>query len=435
MFKVISRFFPLLTAICLLVACNNESSNNSPQPKNSDNTSQTILDNGVWREATPESVNLKLEPLRQAFDYALQDGSYAQGAVLIKDGKLVYESYRGITSSETATMSQFLPTGNQIIDSLYASRDKHDVADSWSVAKSFTGVLIGIAIEQGYIKSLQEPASNYITEWSDDDRVGITIRNLLDMRSGLSDIGNSIVLAENQMDACINRELNAASSGATKPWLYSNCDSMVLGEILYRATGKDLQDYADINLFSKIGISAQWWRDNSDGQVGGNRLAYCCLDATPRDFAKFGQLILNNGLWDGEQIIPTQYMEAIKGINAQIVATYPQYNESYGLQFWSFSPVDQPSKTVYHATGANGQYIMIDFDNQMVIVRNSLYKHFSFNGGDKKMKVPADFLSDLADVDLTSINFPISLPGTTLTDIDYDFDYQVFHEKLVSSIQ
>jgi CubicO group peptidase (beta-lactamase class C family) len=324
-----------------------------------------------------------------------------------------------------------------MVNSLYASRDKHDVADSWSVAKSFTGVLVGIAIEQGYIKSLQESASNYITEWSDDDRAGITIRNLLDMRSGLYDIGNNIVLYDNQMGACINRGLNAALSGATKPWLYSNCDSMVLGEILYRATGKDIQDYAEINLFSKIGMSAQWWRDNSDEQVGGSRLAYCCLDATSRDFAKFGQLILNNGLWDGEQIIPTKYMEAIKGINAQVVQTDSdkQYNKGYGLQFWSFSPVGQPSKTVYQAAGANGQYIMIDFDNQIVIVRNSLYKHFSLSGGDKNMKVPDGFLSDLTKVNLASINFPVSLPGTTLTNIDYNFDNQVFHEKIISSIQ
>ena len=88
---------------------------------------------------------------------------------------------------------------------------------------------------------------------------------------------------------------------------------MVLGEILYRATGQDLQTYADLQLFSKIGMQAQWWRDN-DGtsQVDGNYLAYCCLDATPRDFARFGQLLLNNGLWDSEQVIPSAYVDNIK---------------------------------------------------------------------------------------------------------------------------
>ncbi len=362
---------------------------------------------------------------------------YAQGAVLVKDGKLVFESYRGITPSESQAISQSLPITDQMVNSLYASRDKHDVADSWSVAKSFTGVLVGIAIEQGYIKSLQESASNYITEWSDDDRAGITIRNLLDMRSGLYDIGNNIVLYDNQMDACINCELNAALSGATKPWLYSNCDSMVLGEILYRATGKDLQDYAEINLFSKIGMSAQWWRDHSDEQVGGNRLAYCCLDATPRDFAKLGQLILNDGLWDGEQIIPIQYMDKIKAINAQIVTVNSEYKTGYGMQFWSFSPVYQPSKTVYHASGANGQYIMIDFNNQMVMVRNSLYAHFTLSGGDKKMKMPENLSSNLAAIDLASLNAPISLPVTSETGISHEnkFDLRLFHEKIVSSIQ
>ena len=97
---------------------------------------------------------------------------------------------------------------------------------------------------------------------------------------------------------------------------------MVLGEILYRATGQDLQTYADLHLFSKIGMQAQWWRDNQGtSQVDGNYLAYCCLDATPRDFARFGQLLLNNGVWDNEQVIPSAYIDSIKNITVDSVVT------------------------------------------------------------------------------------------------------------------
>ena len=101
-----------------------------------------------------------------------------------------------------------------------------------------------------------------------------------------------------------------AITGVTYPWHdsgatifesgnyeYNNCDTMVLGEILFRATGKNIETYADINLFSKIGMDAEWWQDNS---ADGNYLSFCCIDATIRDFAKFGQLLLNNGMLDGE---------------------------------------------------------------------------------------------------------------------------------------
>ena len=73
-------------------------------------------------------------------------------------------------------------------------------------------------------------------------------------------------------------------------------DTMVLGEILFRATGQDLQTYADTHLF-QVAMSTQWRDNTPSAQVDGNYLAHCCLDATPRDFAKFGQLLLNNGMW------------------------------------------------------------------------------------------------------------------------------------------
>ena len=87
---------------------------------------------------------------------------------------------------------------------------------------------------------------------------------------------------------------------------------MVLGEIFYRATGQDIKSFADTYLFSKLGISSSsvdWWRDNSSGgQANGNYLSYCCVDMTARDFAKIALLLMNDGVWEGEQIIPLSYV-------------------------------------------------------------------------------------------------------------------------------
>jgi len=391
----------------------------------------------VWTKASPESVGMSSAKLSAAFDDAFLDGTYTQAALVIKDGRLVYERYRGLGSAEKAALEAHYGSDNQLIDQFYSDRDRFSFATSWSTGKSFTSVLVGIAIDQGHIKSLEQSASDFIQEWagSDDPRNQITIRNLLDMRSGLVLIchdsisgqlgtclnasggsGGNLVFSDNQMAACINRPL--AESGVFQPWhervyqsgdwVYSNCDTMVLGEILYRATDQDLQTYAEINLFSKIGMQAQWWRDfDESAQVNGNYLAYCCIDATPRDFAKFGQLLLDNGVWDGVQIIPPDYIEKIKNI-----INDSQVNQfmSYGLKFWTIFPrrlandvIYPPVNKLYATQGFDGQYIVIDYDNNMIVVRNSIYNPALNLSDERRMKVKVD--------DIANTNFTATLPA------------------------
>jgi CubicO group peptidase (beta-lactamase class C family) len=416
----------LLTQLTQLAACGGGSNSSatadlSPAPDTDTGDTPEAVQSLVWQEATPESVGMNSALLAQTFDQAFVDGSYTQAALVIKDDKLIYERYRGILPTEATNLAATTDLDSQAV---YGTRDKDSLATSWSTAKSFTSVLIAIAIEQGLIESLTEPASTYIEEWQGDDRAAITIRNLLDMRSGLplvcydtaaqslgvcdnaGSAGGDLVFANNQMSACINRPL--AETNVNQPWhntgiiwqdgywLYSNCDTMVLGEILYRATGQDLQTYADLHLFSKIGMRAQWWRDN-DGtsQVDGNYLAYCCLDATPRDFARFGQLLLNNGVWDGEQVIPSAYVDSIKNITLDSVVTEISGGIfSYGLKFWSIIPQNQddgviypPPNTLISTTGFDGQYITVDFDNNIVMVRNGLYSPILNASDGRKMTI------------------------------------------------
>ena len=418
MFRLLTTSISLTLILTLLASCGGGSSSTPDlNPEIEQDEPQVV----GWEEATPESVDLNSSLLEQAFDQAFVDGSYTQAALVIKDNKLVYERYRGIMPTEAANL-----TATRVLDSQteYGTRDKDSLATSWSTAKSFTSVLIAIAIEQGFIESLSEPASTYIEEWQGDERAAITLRNLLDMRSGLplvcydfagqslgvctdaGSAGGNLVFSSNQMSACINRPLAATNVNqpwhTTGPiwqagyWLYSNCDTMVLGEILYRATGQDLQTYADLQLFSKIGMQAQWWRDNdSTSQVDGNYLAYCCLDATPRDFARFGQLLLNNGVWNNEQVVPTSYIDSIKNITVDSVVTELAGGVlSYGLQFWSITPSLQDDGSVYplpntliSTIGFDGQYISLDFDNNIVVVRNSLYSPIMNASDERKMTI------------------------------------------------
>ena len=167
-----------------------------------------------------------------------------------------------------------------------------------------------------------------------------TCQNATDLGSG----GN-IFLSDEQMTGCIGRA--PMQNGYKQPWdgkiyqsdsrpfIYSNCDSMTLGQVLCRASGKDILDYSAVNIFSKIGIGgADWWRDSNANaeQPGGNRLTYCCVDTTPRGFAKLGLLVLNKGLWDGEQIIPVSHIEKIKSITSREV----EYNGFDGKASYGF---------------------------------------------------------------------------------------------------
>ena len=248
----------------------------------------------------------------------------------------------------------------------------------------------------------------------------ITIRNLLDMRSTLvptcgdrtttslypcqtwASSGGALVYADDQLSACIQAQV--ADSGS-QPWYngewqpgnfyYSNCDTQLLGEILFRATGQDPFTYASTHLFSKLNMNAFWWRDNTEvGQANGNYLTYCCLDATTSDFAKFGQMILNGGQLGGQRIVSQNYIDMIKNITMDSNIG----NFSYGLKFWTISTSNvlnsagestafPPANTIYSTIGFDGQYIVIDFENDMVIARNSFYHPIENNNSQRKMKL------------------------------------------------
>ena len=149
------------------------------------------------------------------------------------------EKYRGIKTNEAAVIEP----STWLSVSMYENRDQNSLASTWSTGKSFTSILIGIAIDEGHIASIDESASTYITEWADDDRSKITIRNLLDMRSGLEPMcggsdstemykcdqllnGGQLVWADNQNDKCIPRDL--AETGVKQSWYYDRFQPCLL---------------------------------------------------------------------------------------------------------------------------------------------------------------------------------------------------------------
>jgi|TARA_B100001094_G_scaffold333391_1_gene411383 CubicO group peptidase (beta-lactamase class C family) len=412
--NLFSLFFTLI-----LIACGSGSNSTSSSTNNT--SSQYSY---TWVEATPASVGLSATNVTAALNYAIEDGKYTQSAIIVKDGKIIGEQYRSISQTEKNNLiAANTVLSNSFLDSKMSNKGASSLVSSWSVGKSFTSVIFGIAQHKGLL-SINSNASDYITEWSGvDERSNISIKNLLDMRSGLhqgcyneleaDEIGNCSVLpaassigggniarATNQLEGCINQTFNSAAHGtynssSPPPFLYSNCDTMILGEIFYRATNQDINEFAQTNLFAKLDINAYWWRDNSTGgQNNGNYLSYCCIDMTARDFIKFGQLLLDDGIWNEERLLSSSYVQQIKDLT------------EYGYKFWhapsslvSQSPVPSINKLIY-ANGFDGQYIFIDFENKILIARNSLYYPALDLSSERKMVAGT----------IGTTNFPVTSP-------------------------
>ena len=463
--KLIKIKITILSAL-LLSSCGGGGGSSEPDlGTNSSNSNQTPSP-FTWMAVDPEDVGLNPSKLQMAIDYALEDGGLTQSVVIIKDGKLVGDGHRGLSSNEANLVCSGLDLLDDCVQNMmdwYGDRDKNSLGTSWSTAKSFTSILIGIAIDQGLIQSVEEEASNYITEWQGDNRSTITIRNLLDMRSSLHPVcgdssntspypctswatsGGSLVWSDDQLSECLQSQL---AEGQSQPWYYwewsrgnfyySNCDTQILGELLFRATGQDPFTYADTHLFSKLNMTAFWWRDNTEiGQSNGNYLTYCCIDATTSDFAKFGQMILNGGELGGQRIVSQNYIDMIKNIvnDSNVEAWLGDY--SYGLKFWTISPADvvnssgesvsyPPSNTLFSTIGFDGQYIIIDFENNMVIARNSFYQHIENLSSDRKMK--------LVPNNLTQSNWVASLSKGMGSDYNSTLSIQQFLLKVNESI-
>ena len=283
-----------------------------------------------WKIMNPESAGLDTSEVNDLMDFVKSEGSNTQAAILIR--------------------------GSSIIAEYYADKsDKDSIVTSWSVAKSFTSTLIGIAIDEGYINSIEDPITDYLPEWKGQDQDKILLKHLLSMRSGMEDHG-FVYVVNDMVSHSLDRDLIRPPGTAFR---YSNEDSMLLGEIVQNATGISFQEYADKKLFNLIDVDETWWTDQE-----GSTISYASIDMTPREFAKFGLMIAQEGSWQGQQIVSSNWVE---------LAT-SKYDDlmSYGFQWWTSETkdIDYP---FFSAKGLDGQLIYVWPETDLVFVRFTTY--------------------------------------------------------------
>jgi CubicO group peptidase (beta-lactamase class C family) len=209
---------------------------------------------------------------------------------------------------------------------------------SFSVAKSFVSALVGFAVQEGRIKSVEEPVTNYFPEMGERDPrfKELTIEHLLNMRSGLkydeSSYANPFApVARDYYGRKLEKYTLEKSQFDAEPDAYREYQSVntqLLGLIVEKATGKTLPEYLEEKVWQPLGMEfpASW---SYDSKAGGTTKAFCCLNAQARDFAKFGRLYLNNGRWEGKQLLDSAWVA--RSVN-------PNYsNDCYQYQWYSGS--------------------------------------------------------------------------------------------------
>ena len=248
--------------------------------------------------------------------------------------------------------------------------DKEGRWTSFSVAKSFTSTLVGAALRDGFIKSLDDKVSDYIPDMKGSAYDDVSVRQLLTMTSGVrwnedyADPNSDVAKFNNhkpeaEMDALVSymRKLPRDVPAGTR-WLYSTGETNLVGVLVSQATKKPLADYLAEKVWQPVGMEqpATWLLSKTGQEISG-----CCLQASARDFARFGQFILDGAKVKGQSIVPDGWLADATSSRTPI----GQPGRGYGYQWWTY---DTGSFT---ARGICGQGIFIDPKRKIVMVTNA----------------------------------------------------------------
>ena len=243
------------------------------------------------------------------------------------------------------------------------------MSNSYSMAKSFVGTLIGVAIKEGKIKSVDQKVCAFLPKFCKGRNDELTIKDLLTMSSGLNWTENYYNPIGQTAQAYYGSDVKGLMMGLKvvetpgKVFKYHSSCSQLLAFIVEEATDKTISEYASAKLWSPIGAKhpALWNIDKKDG----DEKAFCCINSNARDFARLGKLYMHNGNWNGLQIIDSSYAKEATSI-ADLLDEKGNKNVNYGYQFWMTNYKDMH---IYYARGLLGQYVICIPEKNMIVVR------------------------------------------------------------------
>lgn len=326
-----------------------------------------------WQTASLADVGMDTEQMA-AFMNALAEypDHWVHSVLVVKDGKLVFEEYFPGADLDLSNLGD----GPALASRDFDRETLHAVA---SDSKSVTSILLGIAIDEGLVKGTEETMFSYFPDYahlSDATKGQITLAHMLAMTSGLpwteayayDDPRNDLaamVFSDDPVAYALDRPAVAAP-GAT--FIYDSGTANLLGEIIRRASGMTLADYAEQRLFAPLGIDAYEWYPfpHAPEMTVASSTLYLC----PRDMAKIGQMALDGGVWRGTRIVSEAWLaqstqEAIGMVAAE--SPIPPLNPAYGYLWWLGAFATGDTETFF-AAGWGGQFIFVLPEPEMVVV-------------------------------------------------------------------
>ncbi len=247
----------------------------------------------------------------------------------------------------------------------FKSYDQKSIVPSFSMAKSVCSILIGCAIDEGLIKSVDEPITTYIPELTQNGFDKVTIKHLLQMTSGIKFNESYVNPFGEAASFYYGRDLRKKirkmklKSEPGKKFEYVSGNTQLLGLVLERSLkGKTITAYAQEKLWTTLGMEydASW---SIDKKKNGLEKTFCCLNARARDFAKIGRLYKNKGNWNGKQVVSQKWVEA----STKLDTTDGSAN-FYQYQWWLPTPGED-----FMAEGILGQFVYVNPSKDLIIVR------------------------------------------------------------------
>lgn len=319
------------------------------QPTKKINKGNTISKFDKNTSSLPKSFDFKDNKF--LVDDFLKD-TQTSGLLVIQDGIIKHESY-------------------------YLGANENTLFSSNSMGKSFVSALMGIAIDEGYIKSVDEPIGKYIPEFKNTEIENIPIKACLQMASGL-DFDEETDMSKYSMRTLLGTPaMKLISKIALKedPYTYRrylSINTEILGEIIRNATGQNLSEYMESKLWKKLGVESDaYWTLSNDKE-----LAMGGLSISLRDYARFAKLYLNNGKINKEQIIPKDWIKDSMDISEQYSkpgANNDSYNAiGYGYQWW----IPEGNEMEFLAIGVYSQWVYVNPAKDVIIVKTSADPNF-----------------------------------------------------------
>jgi len=290
--------------------------------------------------------------------------------------------------ARTPTTGLLIARGDTILVERYQyGRTDRDRFTSWSMAKTVTSMLVGIAIAEGHIRSVDDLAAAYVPELAGTEYGKSSLRHLLQMSSGVrfseqytgtddvSRLAANTFLLRGAGGPSAVTEFNQRAAAVGTKFSYASVETQVLGLVLRAATGRPPAEYLESRIWQPIGAEADatWLVDQS-----GQEATFCCLNAVLRDYARLGLLLAHDGNWRGRQIIPTTWVREATTTRPDQPHLWPGVATpffGYGYQTWIVPSWILPGdRRMFAFMGVRGQRIYVDSQSKLVMVNTAVHK-------------------------------------------------------------